>query len=77
MTFTRADSVRPAKAQYSEMEAAEELGLSVEQFRRLLRSHIVDSDEELTHASVTSFHPSDLLVLKLLAGVSKQPETAD
>ncbi len=59
-----------AKGQYSEREAAEELGVSVEQLRTLIRSHIVETDEDLNNVSVASFHPSDLLVLKLL---SRQP----
>jgi hypothetical protein len=58
---------RLAKSQYSEREAAEELGVSVEQLRTLIRSHIVETDEDLNNVSVASFHPSDLLVLKLLA----------
>jgi len=58
---------RTPKAQYSEKEAAEELGLSVEQFRTLIRSHIVDSEEDLNNVPAASYHPSDLLVLKILA----------
>jgi hypothetical protein len=61
----------PTKAnqtQYSEMEAAQELGVTVEQLRRLIRSHIAQTDEDLNHIAVASFHASDLLVLKILAG---------
>ena len=58
---------KPAKTQYSEQEAAEELGLSIEQFRTLIKSHIVDNEEDLNNVPVASFHPSDLLVLKLLS----------
>ena len=61
---------RLTKGQYSEREAAEELGVSVDQLRSLIRSHIVDTDEDLNNVGVASFHPSDLLVLKILAGVS-------
>ena len=64
---------RLLKGQYSEREAAEELGVSVEQLRSLIRSHIVDSDEDLTNVPIASFHPSDLLVLKILSGVSLHP----
>jgi hypothetical protein len=56
------------KAQYSEAEAAQELGVTVEQLRVLIRHHIAKSDEDLTHIAVATFHPSDLLVLKILAG---------
>ena len=58
---------KPAKTQYSEQEAAHELGLSVEEFRKLIKSHIVDSEEDLNNVPVASFHPSDLLLLKLLS----------
>lgn len=62
-----APTVKPGKTQYSEHEAAAELGVSVEQLRTMIRSHIAESDEDLNHIAVASFHPSDLLVLKLLA----------
>jgi hypothetical protein len=58
------------KTQYSEAEAAQELGLTVEQLRVLIRNHIAQSDEDLHHIAMASFHPSDLLVLKILAGQS-------
>jgi hypothetical protein len=58
------------KTHYSEAEAAQELGVTVEQLRVLIRNHIAQSDEDLNHISVASFHPSDLLVLKILAGQS-------
>ena len=56
------------KTQYSEVEAAQELGVTVDQLRVLIRSHIAQSDEDLNHLSIASFHPSDLLLLKILAG---------
>jgi hypothetical protein len=59
---------RTGKSQYSETEAAEELGVSVMQFRTMIRSHVVEHDEDLTNVPVTQFQPSDLLILKLLAG---------
>ena len=64
---------RVGKGQYSEREAAEELGVSVEQLRCMIRSHIVDSDEDLNNTPIASFHPSDLLVLKILSGLSLHP----
>jgi hypothetical protein len=42
--------------------------MSVEQLRVLIRNHIAQSDEDLNHIAMASFHPSDLLVLKILAG---------
>ncbi len=64
---------KPAKTQYSESEAARELGVSVEQLRTLIRSHIAETDEDLNNVSITSFHPSDLLLLKLLSGLNGSP----
>ena len=61
---------KPNKTQYTEAEAAEELGVTVEQLRVLIRHHIAKSDEDLAHIAVATFHPSDLLVLKILAGQS-------
>jgi len=59
---------RTGKSQFSEVEAAEELGVSVEQLRTMIRSHVVDRDEDLNNVPVTTFQPSDLLILRLLAG---------
>lgn len=64
---------KPPKPQYSESEAARELGLSVDQLRTLIRCHIADTDEDLNNIAVASFHPSDLLVLKLLSGLNGNP----
>ena len=68
MQFTRT-----GKSQYSEAEAAEELGVSVLQLRTMIRSHVVERDEDLTNVPVTTFQPSDLLILRLLAGKSMSP----
>ena len=59
---------KSAKSQYTETEAAEELGVSVQQLRTLIRSHVVDRDEDLNNVPVTTFQPSDLLILRLLTG---------
>ena len=61
---------KPNKTQYSETEAAEELGVTVEQLRVLIRNHIAQSDEDLNHIAMANFHPSDLLLLKILVGKS-------
>jgi hypothetical protein len=60
---------KTGKSQYSEVEAAEELGISVTQLRSMIRNHVVERDEDLTNVAVTTFQPSDLLVLRLLAGL--------
>jgi hypothetical protein len=67
-------SSRTGKSQYSETEAAEELGISVEQLRSMIRSHVVERDEDLTNVPVTTFQPSDLLVLRLLGGMLPQSQ---
>jgi len=55
------------KSHFSEREAAEELGLSIDDFRKLIRSHIVDRDEDLTNVPVATYQASDLVILRLLA----------
>ena len=66
---------RPGKGQYSEAEAAEELGISVAQLRTMIRSHVVDRDEDLNNVPVTTFQPSDLLILRLLTGMPTGTDT--
>ena len=44
---------RTGKSQYSETEAAEELGISVVQLRTMIRSHVVEHDEDLNNVPVT------------------------
>ena len=39
----------------------------------MIRSHIVETDEELNNVAVASFRPSDLLVLKILTGLKLSP----
>ena len=68
---------RTAKAQYTEVEAAEELGISIEQLRSMVRSHIVDREEDATNTPVATFQPSDLLILRLLSGMSPNPTRPD
>jgi hypothetical protein len=68
---------RSVKSQYSEVEAAEELGISVDRLRSMIRSHVVDRDEDLTNVPVTTFQPSDLLILRLLAGMPTTPRDQD
>jgi hypothetical protein len=70
---TSMPATRIGKSQYSESEAAEELGISVAQLRTMIRSHVVDRDEDLDNVPVTTFQPSDLLILRLLAGKSPEP----
>lgn len=67
-------SAKPQKAQYSEAEAAEALGVTVEELHRLIRSHIVSNEEELPSLSQANFQPADLLLLRILAG--QLPQTS-
>ncbi|MBI4876825.1 MAG: hypothetical protein HY822_19485 [Acidobacteria bacterium] len=60
-------AARPGKSQYSESEAAEALGVTVDEFRRLIRNHIVRGEDDLGHLSQTQFQPADLLLLKFLS----------
>ena len=67
------NSGKPNKAQYSEAEAAEALGVTVEELHRLIQSHIVSSEDDLPSLSQANFQPSDLLLLRILAGQLPQP----
>jgi len=68
---------RPAKSQYTEVEAAEELGISVEHLRNIVRNHVVERVEDADNLPVTTFQPSDLLILRLLAGMPTNPTLQD
>ena len=63
-----------SKAQYSEAEAAEELRITVTDLRAMIRHHVIDRDEDLSNVPATKFQASDLLVLRLLAGLPANPE---
>jgi len=68
---------RPSRSQYTEVEAAEELGISVEHLRNIVRNHVVERVEDAENLAVTTFQPSDLLILRLLAGMSTNPTLQD
>jgi hypothetical protein len=59
---------RTGKLYFTENEAARILGISVEQFRTLLTKHICDRAEDVVNASQTTFHASDIVLLKMFAG---------
>ena len=63
---------RTRKSQYSEAEAAEELGITIMQLRTMIRSHVVDRDEDLTNVPQTTFQASDLVILRLLSKMQPQ-----
>lgn len=54
------------KAQYSEAEAAQQLGISIADLRGLICRLIAVEESEANTVSMVSFLPSDLLVLRLL-----------
>jgi len=54
------------KSHYTETEAAEELGISVQQLRALVRERIARSEEDLRNLPMAYFQPADLLLLKLI-----------
>lgn len=58
---------RNAQSFYTEPEAAASLGLSVERFRDLVRTHIAQGEEEQGNLIGATYQSSDLVVLKLLA----------
>jgi hypothetical protein len=60
------------KAHYTETEAAEELQISVTQLRTMIRSHVVERDEDLTNVPVHTFQASDLVILRLLTTMQRQ-----
>ena len=68
---------RPARSQYTEVEAAEELGVSVEHLRNIVRNHVVERAEDADNLPVTTFQQSDLLILRLLAGMPTNPTLQD
>lgn len=59
-------AIKPIKSHYSEHEAASSLGVSVEQLRTLIRSHIVKTDDDMANVPATTFQPSDLLILRMI-----------
>ncbi len=70
-------ALKTSKAHYTEVEAAEALGVSTDQLRALIRVHIADDDTDLRNVSMATFQPSDLLLLKLLANRLATSAAAD
>jgi hypothetical protein len=64
---------RPGKGFFNETEAAQALGISLEQFRALVLRHILDREEDLVNLPITTYQPSDLLLLRLLASQHLPP----
>ena len=62
-------TTRNSKSFFSETEAAQTLGISIDRFRDLVRTHIAQSEDEVNNIGTTTYQASDLLVLKLLAKI--------
>jgi hypothetical protein len=58
--------MQTGKSEFTETEAAEELGVSLDQFRAMVRAHILDNEEDVKNLPVATFQLSDLLILRLL-----------
>lgn len=58
---------RTGKLYFTENEAARILGVSVDQFRTLLTQHICKA-EDVSNSSQTTFHASDIVLLKMFVG---------
>ncbi len=65
------------KSQYTETEAAEELGISITQLRSMIRSHVVERDEDLNNVPVHTFQASDLVILRLLTNMQRQQSSVE
>jgi hypothetical protein len=65
----------PLKPHYSEHEAALMLGVTVDDLRSLVRSHIV-KDDESANPAVPSYKKADLVVLRVLARMVRPSEVA-
>jgi hypothetical protein len=70
-------ALKTSKAHYTEVEAAEALGVSTDQLRALIRRHIADEETDLKNVSIATFQPSDLLLLRLLASRLSMPVGTD
>jgi hypothetical protein len=60
-------TTRPPKGYYNEAEAARALGMTLDEFRALVRDHLLEDDEHLGNLARMYFQASDLVVLRLLA----------
>jgi hypothetical protein len=60
-------TTKPAKSQYSEIEAAAVIGVSVEELRSIIKQHITGREEAGDETKATTFRPSDLALLRILA----------
>lgn len=57
---------RSSQGLYSEAEAAGMLGITVEELRLLLRTHILHGDDGTVNLHAVTFRPADMLALRVL-----------
>ncbi|MFN0103115.1 MAG: hypothetical protein ACKV2U_13620 [Bryobacteraceae bacterium] len=70
--LTTTPVTRSSTSYFSETEAAQALGISIDRFRDLVRTHIAQTEEEVNNIGATTYQASDLLVLRLLAKIPVQ-----
>lgn len=58
---------------YDETGAAAFLGVSIEQLRVLIRSHIITEDSDISKVGMTQFESQDLLLLRWLMERGEAP----
>ncbi len=64
-------AAKPVRSHYTETEAAEALGVTIEKLRELVRQHIIQNDEDLANLPSTHYQRSDLLLLRFLVQRSR------
>jgi hypothetical protein len=64
--MTNMHTRRPPKGFYSEMEVAATIGVSVDQLRSLVRSYIVQAEEDVDKIPKAWYQPSDVVLLRML-----------
>lgn len=69
MTGTVAVTSKHLKSYYTETEAAEVLGVSIDQFRGLVRTHIIRAEDDASVLNGALYQPSDLVVLRMLGSL--------
>jgi hypothetical protein len=64
-----------SRKMYTAEEAAAMLGVSLEQLRQLVKTHII-KDDDVPDDAIDGFSASDLLVLRILSGLPGPPTAA-
>ena len=63
---------KTTKSHYSEAEAADALGITVDQLRALIKNYVVVAEEDLSNVPNATFQSSDLLLLRILSGLQSK-----